>query len=215
MTHITTATPSCARSPCSTRPPSRSTEIARTQDEEVGDGTTTSVIVLTGEMLAVAEPFLAPEDADTLHRHQPRRTGAPWRTSSTSWRTRSVWSIQGPQRGAVHHHSCLRRQVPGQVVRHGVQHGAGRCADGAARPGRPQGDRHQTLTPRSKIPGGTIEESQVLCGVLVNKDVTLRRCRRRIENPRFAARLPFEYKKGESQTNIEMMKEEDFQDLEL
>ncbi|CRK94162.1 CLUMA_CG007680, isoform A [Clunio marinus] len=32
-------------------------EIARTQDEEVGDGTT-SVIVLAGEMLAVAEPFL-------------------------------------------------------------------------------------------------------------------------------------------------------------
>lgn len=32
-------------------------EIARTQDEEVGDGTT-SVIVLAGEMLAAAEPFL-------------------------------------------------------------------------------------------------------------------------------------------------------------
>lgn len=32
-------------------------EIARTQDEEVGDGTT-SVIVLAGEILAVAEPFL-------------------------------------------------------------------------------------------------------------------------------------------------------------
>lgn len=32
-------------------------EIARTQDEEVGDGTT-SVIVLAGEMLAVSEPFL-------------------------------------------------------------------------------------------------------------------------------------------------------------
>lgn len=32
-------------------------EIARTQDEEVGDGTT-SVIVLAGEILTVAEPFL-------------------------------------------------------------------------------------------------------------------------------------------------------------
>src|SRR5689334_19826731 len=32
-------------------------ELARTQDEEVGDGTT-SVIILAGEMLAVAEPFL-------------------------------------------------------------------------------------------------------------------------------------------------------------
>merc|ERR1712199_90737 len=32
-------------------------ELSRTQDEEVGDGTT-SVIVLAGEMMSVAEPFL-------------------------------------------------------------------------------------------------------------------------------------------------------------
>jgi T-complex protein 1 subunit gamma len=32
-------------------------ELARAQDEEVGDGTT-SVIVLAGEMLAVARPFI-------------------------------------------------------------------------------------------------------------------------------------------------------------
>jgi len=32
-------------------------ELARAQDEEVGDGTT-SVIILSGEMLVVAEPFL-------------------------------------------------------------------------------------------------------------------------------------------------------------
>lgn len=40
-------------------------EIARTQDEEVGDGTT-SVIVLAGEMLAVAEPFLQQQWHPTL-----------------------------------------------------------------------------------------------------------------------------------------------------
>merc|ERR1719321_1325845 len=33
-------------------------ELSRGQDEEVGDGTT-SVIVLAGEMLAIAEPLLA------------------------------------------------------------------------------------------------------------------------------------------------------------
>lgn len=32
-------------------------EVSRTQDEEVGDGTT-SVIILAGEMMSVAEPFL-------------------------------------------------------------------------------------------------------------------------------------------------------------
>jgi T-complex protein 1 subunit gamma len=40
-------------------------EISRTQDEEVGDGTT-SVIVLAGEMMSVAEPFLAQQMHPTV-----------------------------------------------------------------------------------------------------------------------------------------------------
>lgn len=40
-------------------------EIARTQDEEVGDGTT-SVIVLAGEMLVAAEQFLAQQMHPTV-----------------------------------------------------------------------------------------------------------------------------------------------------
>ena len=39
-------------------------ELSRAQDEEVGDGTT-SVIILAGEMLVQAEPFL--RDASALH----------------------------------------------------------------------------------------------------------------------------------------------------
>jgi T-complex protein 1 subunit gamma len=40
-------------------------ELARAQDEEVGDGTT-SVIILAGEMLAVAEPFLLKDIHPTI-----------------------------------------------------------------------------------------------------------------------------------------------------
>ena len=40
-------------------------EISRTQDEEVGDGTT-SVIILAGEMLSVAEPHLANQMHPTI-----------------------------------------------------------------------------------------------------------------------------------------------------
>ena len=35
-----------------------------------------------------------------------------------------------------------------------------------------------------QIPGGEIEESRVLSGVMINKDVTHAKMRRRIENPR-------------------------------
>eukprot|EP01137_Pigoraptor_chileana_P019537 Opistho-2@80700 len=54
-------------------------EISRTQDEEVGDGTT-SVIILAGEMLTVAEPFL-----------EPRCT-----PPSLSVRTPRLWMMQPP-----------------------------------------------------------------------------------------------------------------------
>ena len=62
-----------------------------------------------------------------------------------------------------------------------------------------------------KIPGGEIEDSMVLDGVMLNKDITHPKMRRRIENPRVVLLdCPLEYKKGESQTNIEISKEEDW-----
>ena len=62
-----------------------------------------------------------------------------------------------------------------------------------------------------KIPGGQIEDSEVIDGVMVNKDITHPKMRRRIENPRIVLLdCPLEYKKGESQTNIEITKEDDW-----
>jgi chaperonin GroEL (HSP60 family) len=53
---------------------------------------------------------------------------------------------------------------------------------------------------------------QVLRGVMFNKDVVVPgRMRRRIANPRILLLdCPLEYKKGESQTAVELMKEEDW-----
>lgn len=60
-----------------------------------------------------------------------------------------------------------------------------------------------------KIPGGEIENSEVIDGVMINKDITHPKMRRRIENPRIILLdCPLEYKKGESQTNIEVTQED-------
>ena len=65
-----------------------------------------------------------------------------------------------------------------------------------------------------KIPGGELGDCKVLDGVMFNKDVTHSKMRRRIENPRvLLLDCPLEYKKGESQTNVEIMNEEDFSAL--
>lgn len=62
-----------------------------------------------------------------------------------------------------------------------------------------------------KIPGGSIEESRVLDGILLNKDIIHPNMRRRIQNPRILLLdCPLEYKKGESQTNMEFSKESDW-----
>ena len=62
-----------------------------------------------------------------------------------------------------------------------------------------------------KIPGGEIEDCKVLNGVMFNKDVTHSKMRRRIENPRIMLLdCPLEYKKGESQTNVEITDEADW-----
>ena len=62
-----------------------------------------------------------------------------------------------------------------------------------------------------KVPGGEIEQSRVLQGVMVNKDITHPNMRRRIQNPRIILLdCPLEYKKGESQTNMEFSKEADW-----
>lgn len=62
-----------------------------------------------------------------------------------------------------------------------------------------------------KIPGGEIEQSKVLKGIMLNKDITHPKMRRRIANPRIVLLdCPLEYKKGESQTNIEISKEADW-----
>lgn len=62
-----------------------------------------------------------------------------------------------------------------------------------------------------KIPGGEIEDCRVLDGVMLNKDITHASMRRKIANPRIILLdCPLEYKKGESQTNIEVSKEDDW-----
>lgn len=63
-----------------------------------------------------------------------------------------------------------------------------------------------------KIPGGSFEESRVLKGVVLNKDILHPKMRRRIENPRILLLdCPLEYKKGESMTGVNLEKEEDFE----
>lgn len=59
---------------------------------------------------------------------------------------------------------------------------------------------------------GMVEESHVLDGILMDKDIVHPQMRRKIENPRIVVLdCPLEYKKGESVTNMEFYDKTDFE----
>ncbi|EDV26477.1 uncharacterized protein TRIADDRAFT_50033 [Trichoplax adhaerens] len=184
-------------------------EISRTQDEEVGDGTT-SVIVLTGELLAVAEPFLEQKIHPTVIINAFRRAlddiikltkekfSVTVDTSKDAELTKIVSSSLGTK--FIKKWSGLACKIAIDAVRTVFLEENGRKEIDIKRYAKVE-----------KVPGGTMEESCVLNGIMINKDITHPKMRRRIENPRILLLdCNLEYKKGESQTSLEITKEEDF-----
>ncbi|ORX92684.1 T-complex protein 1 [Basidiobolus meristosporus CBS 931.73] len=183
-------------------------ELSRTQDEEVGDGTT-SVIILAGEVLATTAPYLernihpiviisalkkALEDAIEV----VDEVSHPVDVNDSKEMLDLIKASIGTK--FVSRWSELMCQLALDAVKTVAIEDNGRREVDIKRYARVE-----------KIPGGEIEESRVLDGVMVNKDVTHPKMRRHIENPRVVLLdCPLEYKKGESQTNIEITKEEDW-----
>ncbi|KZS93484.1 T-complex protein 1 [Sistotremastrum niveocremeum HHB9708] len=183
-------------------------ELSRTQDEEVGDGTT-SVIILAGEILAQSLPQLErnihpvviisaynkalKEALDIV-----QKISVPIDTSSDKEMLALIKTSIGTK--FVMRWSDLMCRLALQAVRTVAQDDLGMKTVDIKRYARVE-----------KVPGGEIEQSKVLDGVMLNKDVTHPSMRRRIVAPRIILLdCPLEYKKGESQTNMEISKEGDW-----
>ncbi|WOO82460.1 T-complex protein 1 subunit gamma [Vanrija pseudolonga] len=200
-------------------------ELSRTQDEEVGDGTT-SVIILAGEILAYSLPLLerhihpvviirafkaALDDAlSTI-----QKISIPVDISSEKDMLSLIKTSIGTK--FVSRWSDLMCRLALDAVRtvavtaeaeNGLVGSSSEDGGAAFNIKTVDIKRYARV---EKVPGGEIEDSRVLKGVMVNKDVTHPKMRRRIENPRIILLdCPLEYKKGESQTNIEISKEADW-----
>lgn len=191
-------------------------ELSRTQDEEVGDGTT-SVIILAGEVLAHSLPLLErgmhPVVIISAYKKALARAlqiiesvSVPVKVESDDEMLALIKTSIGTK--FVQRWSELMCRLALKAVRTvaSIDTNAPRTGDNA--PVTVDLKRYARV---EKVPGGEIEESRVLDGVMLNKDVTHPKMRRRIENPRIVLLdCPLEYKKGESQTNIEITREEDW-----
>lgn len=184
-------------------------EIARTQDEEVGDGTT-SVIVLAGEVLAVSETFLQQQIHPTVIIRAYREALEDIVKEATD--NLSI-ALDKSDKTKLHQviQSCVGTKFIGRWSDLAVKIALEAVETVATTEhGRTEVDikRYAKV---EKIPGGSIDESCVLRGVMLNKDVTHPKMRRYIENPRIVLLdCSLEYKKGESQTNVEIVSEQDF-----
>jgi len=184
-------------------------ELSRAQDEEVGDGTT-SVIILTGEVLHLSEDFL------TRNMH-PTVIVAAY-NKALQFALETCKSIAKPV--DLQDRAAMTELIQATIGTKFSSRWGAQLVDMALtavlKVVKDEGDGRKEVDIKryvkvEKIPGGELEDSQVLNGVMFNKDVTHSKMRRRIENPRILLLdCPLEYKKGESQTNVEITKEEDW-----
>lgn len=183
-------------------------ELARAQDEEVGDGTT-SVIVLAGQVLQAAEIFIDKKVHPTVVVNAyfkameeiirlTEELGVDINVENDDDISKIVKSCIGTK--FSHKWGDLIVNLAIKAVKTVVR-SSGKDVEIDIK-------RYAKV---EKIPGGNIEDCVVLDGVMFNKDITHGEMRRKIKNPRIVLLdCPLEYKKGESMTNMEMMEEGDF-----
>mmetsp|Transcript_18510 Transcript_18510/g.32130 ORF Transcript_18510/g.32130 Transcript_18510/m.32130 type:complete len:549 (+) Transcript_18510:140-1786(+) len=180
-------------------------ELSKTQDEEVGDGTT-SVCVVAGELLSLAEPFLernvhptiivssyfkALEDAIKIAEDSAIQIDA----ANDAEIEKVIASCIGTK--FMNRYSDLMVKLALKAIKTVTVEVNGK-----------KNIDFKNYAKVEKIPGGELNESEVLSGVMLNKDVCTGNMRRRIEKPRIVLLdSGLEYKKGESQTNVEITNE--------
>lgn len=185
-------------------------ELSRTQDEEVGDGTT-SVIILAGELLSVAQPFLE----KNIH---PRLiVGAYMKALDEAITVLGKFSLHLDINNREQLMDLVRSCLGTKFVSRFGDLVSNLALDAVLKVTveRDNGAKEIDIKRYArveKIPGGYLEDCKVLNGVMLNKDVTHPAMRKRIVNPRIILLdCNLEYKKAESQTNLELKKEEDFE----
>ena len=193
-------------------------ELSRTQDEEVGDGTTT-VIILAGEILTQCAPYLIEKNIHPVIIIQALK-------KALVDALKVIKEVSKPV--DVENDEAMKKLIKASIGTKYVNMWSEKMCElalKAVKTVRIDVSKNLTLSeddPKfdidtkryvrvEKIPGGEVMDSCVLDGVMLNKDVVHPKMERNRKNPRVVLLdCPLEYKKGESQTNIEITKEEDW-----
>ncbi|KAL6943201.1 T-complex protein 1 subunit gamma [Hanseniaspora osmophila] len=202
-------------------------ELSRTQDEEVGDGTT-SVIILAGEILTQCAPYLVEKNIHPVIIIQALKQAL---TDALQF----IDEVSKPI--DLQNDKAMKELIKASINTKYINHWSEKMCELSLKAVRmiKTGDEDAGLQNTSsegvpktfnknvqidikrlirieKIPGGDVlEDSKIIDGCVLNKDIVHPKMKRFIENPRVVLLdCPLEYKKGESQTNIEITNESDW-----
>ena len=151
-------------------------EIARTQDEEVGDGTT-SVVILAGELMTVAMPFLEQQVHPTMIIAGYHRA-----LDDLLVILKDDISMKVDVENRAEMLKIIRACIGTKTIKKWSDLACEIALDATRCVTLKDGDRSEIDIKRyakvEKIPGGCFEDSRVLDGVMINKDVTHPKMRR-------------------------------------
>ncbi|GAM21135.1 hypothetical protein SAMD00019534_043100 [Acytostelium subglobosum LB1] len=186
-------------------------ELSRAQDENVGDGTT-SVVILSAEMLTVSEPLID-------KRIHPTQIIKGYRIAlDDALRLMDLYSLKIDLKNRNEILKVIQSSIGTKFINKWSNLMCNLALD-AVMTVRIQDEEREEIDIKryakiEKIPGGDITECKVLKGVMLNKDVTHAKMKRMIKNPRIVLLdCALEYKKGESDTMVDITNEDDFTKL--
>jgi len=187
-------------------------ELSRTQDEEVGDGTT-SVIILAGALLQVAAPFLKKE------MHPRLIVSAYTKALDDALEVIESKAVTLDVSDREKMMSIVRSSIGTKFVSRFGDMICNMAYDAVTAVTIENDNGVKEIDIKryarvEKIPGGYLEDSKVLDGIMLNKYVVHPQMSRRIENPRvILLDCPLEYKKSEGTTNIEITKDTNWEEI--
>ncbi|CAL6080458.1 TCP-1_chaperonin subunit gamma [Hexamita inflata] len=187
-------------------------ELARAQDETCGDGST-AVIVLTGEVIAAAEPLLKRK----IHPIILTQGYAQALEDILELSKNIAFNVDTSNKETVLRiiDNCLSTKFSERwskllcnMAFEAVSIVARQLKIGATDIDIKKYARVE------KIPGGSVEDCQIVQGIIMNKDIIHPEMPKYIKNPRIVILdCPLEYKKVNSMLNVELQNGQDLQDL--
>ncbi|KAI5171030.1 T-complex protein 1 subunit gamma [Nematocida sp. LUAm3] len=183
-------------------------ELSKTQSEEVGDGTT-SVVILASEILINLQDLLK-QKMHPIRICSSLKRALTVCLSSLKKNSQNLSSIKKEGNKQKIEQKLIQESISTKIssLILPLHHIAWSAYELIKKNQKPEIKRHIRI---EKVPGGVPEDSHLINGIAIQKELIDQNMKKYITNPSILLiDFPLEYRKGENQANIEMTHPETF-----